>query len=173
MNHSQSSENLYEADQTQRQQGSANYAQPTYINPAQSGYPVQPGYPMQQPGAQVVYVEQQSPDGFIAPLLIASAISICLTPVGGLLALLCFRGKRGIAGSLIGTGIGFLLYGILILVLAVPYNNSCVDFCVGTTNTSTNVSTSDSSTDCGCSKSKSYFNIIGGGKFHHHIENKC
>jgi len=137
MNHSQSSENLFE---------------PVPLNNGN-----QQGRNGQQP-AQVIIVQQDGPSrSFLATLLISTLISIFVTPVAGLLALMCTRGKRAMAGALMGTAIGFLVYGILFFYIAASVYSSCKTICDPSTDTSASCDNS------ACDQSRNVLNAIAGG----------
>lgn len=136
------------------------------VAPSESAQTAQPVYgptPLQQPPPVVIYADTRSSQHFIIPLFIAAAISIFFTPIAGLLALCCFRGKHGIAGSLIGTGVGFLVWGIICLAAANPIRARCTDQC-DTVLVSATTSGIRTSTDCGCVTSETITNVTGGGK---------
>jgi len=177
MNQSQSSENLYEVDQQavpQRQQVNGGYVQPNYSHTGQAvpnvqqiPYVQQPGYVGPQP--QVVYIESQKKDNMIGAVVVSGILSFLFTPVIGLIALCCFTSVRERGGVLIGTAVGTLINGIIILAAAGPVRASCDSVCqqlndnTFTSSGSGSMTTAPANTySCNCASTQRYMHVIGG-----------
>jgi hypothetical protein len=113
---------------------------------------------------RVIYVEKSRKENFCAAFLVAALLSIFFTPIVGFLALLCFRGSRGAAGSLLGTSLGFLIYGIALLGLGPNMVELCTWQC-GQRSSTVGQTEAKTLADCNCNQLIVTSTAVGSGRF--------
>jgi len=140
MNHSQSSENLFE---------------PVPLNNGS-----QQGRNGQRPAPVIIVQLDRLARSFVAALVLSTLLSVYRHPVAGLIALIVTRGKRAIAGALMGMAIGCLIRRIYLWGLTVVVYSACESLCDPSTATSASC---DSSTRKLCDRTKDQLNVAAGG----------